>query len=114
MNVRNTAATAAKVVFANEPDRVKRSGFFFRHSKCGIKPLAFVRTAAKFVTAPSFDPMHTIDVSRWKHGHNFVADTSSAEKRTRKVIALTAVMMVVEIVAGSIFHSMALLADGWH
>ena len=43
-----------------------------------------------------------------------MADTSSAEKRTHKVIALTVIMMVVEIVAGTIFHSMALLADGWH
>lgn len=58
--------------------------------------------------------MHTTDVSLWKHEHNFTADTTSAEKRTRKVIALTAVMMVVEIVAGAIFHSMALFADGWH
>ena len=58
--------------------------------------------------------MHTTDVSFWKHEHDFVADTASAEKRTYKVIALTAIMMVVEIVAGMIFHSMALLADGWH
>src|SRR5690242_928364 len=58
--------------------------------------------------------MHTTDVSSWKHEHNFVSDTTSAEKRTRKVIALTAIMMVVEITAGAIFHSMALFADGWH
>jgi cation diffusion facilitator family transporter len=58
--------------------------------------------------------MHTTDISPWKHEHNFVADTSSAEKRTRKVIALAAFMMVAEIVAGLWFHSMALLADGWH
>lgn len=58
--------------------------------------------------------MHTTDISFWKHEHNFTADTSSAEKRTHKVIVLTAVMMVMEIVAGTIFHSMALLADGWH
>ena len=30
------------------------------------------------------------------------------------VIAITAVMMVVEIAAGLMSHSMALLADGWH
>ncbi|HEY2084400.1 MAG TPA: CDF family Co(II)/Ni(II) efflux transporter DmeF, partial [Verrucomicrobiae bacterium] len=58
--------------------------------------------------------MHTTDISLWKHRHDFAADTSSAEKRTHKVIALTALMMVVEIVTGTIFHSMALLADGWH
>jgi len=58
--------------------------------------------------------MHTTDLSRWKHEHDFTVDTSSAEKRTHKVIALTVGMMVVEIVAGTLFHSMALLADGWH
>lgn len=58
--------------------------------------------------------MHTTDISAWKHEHDFSADTSSAEKRTHKVIALTAIMMVVEIVAGTILHSMALFADGWH
>ena len=58
--------------------------------------------------------MHTTDISAWKHEHNFMEDTSSAEKRTHKVIVLTFVMMVVEITAGTIFHSMALFADGWH
>jgi cation diffusion facilitator family transporter len=58
--------------------------------------------------------MHKSDISPWKHEHNFTADTASAEKRTRRVIGLTVIMMVVEIVAGTIFHSMALLADGWH
>ena len=32
----------------------------------------------------------------------------------RIVIAITGVMMVVEITAGLLSHSMALLADGWH
>lgn len=36
------------------------------------------------------------------------------EKRTWLVIAITATMMVVEIVCGSLFGSMALTADGWH
>ena len=36
------------------------------------------------------------------------------EKNTQKVMGLTAVTMVVEIVAGVAFGSMALLADGWH
>ncbi len=35
-------------------------------------------------------------------------------QKSRRVLLLTAVMMVVEIAAGSITHSMALLADGWH
>jgi len=58
--------------------------------------------------------MHTTDASIWKHDHNFCGDTASAEKRTRRVILLAAGMMLVEIVAGYFFHSMALIADGWH
>ena len=50
------------------------------------------------------------------HVHVHVFDTSNplAERRTRQVMWLTAVMMVVEIVAGTVLGSMALLADGWH
>ncbi len=58
--------------------------------------------------------MHIPDISRWKHHHNFVGDFSTAERNTKRVIALTATMMVVEIAAGIKFNSMALLADGWH
>ena len=58
--------------------------------------------------------MHTADISTWKHEHNFSGDTSSAEKRTRIVVVLTATMMTVEIIAGYFFNSMALTADGWH
>jgi cation diffusion facilitator family transporter len=58
--------------------------------------------------------MHTTDLSAWQHEHNFAGDTTAAEKRTRGVIILTGGMMVVEIVAGYFFHSMALVADGWH
>jgi len=58
--------------------------------------------------------MHTTDISIWQHEHNFSGDTSSAEKRTRRVVVLTAGMMLIEIVAGYFFHSMALVADGWH
>jgi cation diffusion facilitator family transporter len=50
------------------------------------------------------------------HVHVHVFDTSNplAERRTRQVMWLTAVMMAVEIVAGTLLGSMALLADGWH
>lgn len=58
--------------------------------------------------------MHATDISAWKHEHNFPGDTSAAEKRTRRVLVLTGAMMLVEIVAGYFFHSMALVADGWH
>ena len=51
---------------------------------------------------------------RYQHRHDFTPDRDVAERNTRRVIALCAVMMVVEIVAGWWYHSMALLADGWH
>ena len=37
-----------------------------------------------------------------------------AERRTRWVVVLTAITMVVEIIGGWWYGSMALLADGWH
>jgi cation diffusion facilitator family transporter len=58
--------------------------------------------------------MHTTNLSRWKHGHDFTADSSTAERNTKRVLILTAVMMVVEIFCGLKFHSMALFADGLH
>jgi len=49
------------------------------------------------------------------HDHVFLSDRQRVhERRTLLVIGLTAVMMVVEVVSGLIFGSMALLADGWH
>jgi cation diffusion facilitator family transporter len=49
------------------------------------------------------------------HEHVFLGeDHARNERRTWLVIALTATMMVAEITAGTIFGSMALLADGWH
>src|SRR5678815_4178315 len=58
--------------------------------------------------------MHRTDHSRFRKAHDFVPDFSHAERRTRVVIVITAAMMVVEIAAGLMSHSMALLADGWH
>ncbi|MBW9090481.1 CDF family Co(II)/Ni(II) efflux transporter DmeF [Rhizobium wenxiniae] len=50
-----------------------------------------------------------------KHDHMFLgADHERNERKVWLVIALTTTMMVAEIVAGSIFGSMALTADGWH
>ena len=52
---------------------------------------------------------------RWKHSHTFGQQIKRpGEVRTLIVIAITAVMMVVEITAGIAFGSMALLADGLH
>jgi len=54
------------------------------------------------------------DLSRWTHSHDFTGQFDAAEKNTRRVLWLTAGMMLVEIVGGLRFHSMALFADGWH
>jgi cation diffusion facilitator family transporter len=58
--------------------------------------------------------MHTDNLSDWTHDHVFHAGNRAAERGTRKVMWITAAMMVVEIVAGWWYNSMALLADGWH
>jgi len=58
--------------------------------------------------------MHSHTLDEWKHSHDFSLDTREGERRTRLVVLLTATMMVVEIAAGYLFGSMALLADGWH
>src|SRR5436853_1073407 len=58
--------------------------------------------------------MPQVDHSRFRHSHDFVRDFSKGERRTRIVVAITGVMMVVEITVGLLSHSMALLADGWH
>ena len=50
-----------------------------------------------------------------EHDHIFLGQNHERnERRTWFVIALTSVMMVVEIAAGTIYGSMALVADGWH
>jgi cation diffusion facilitator family transporter len=50
-----------------------------------------------------------------RHEHVFLgADHERNERKVWLVIALTATMMVAEIIAGSVFGSMALTADGWH
>ncbi len=58
--------------------------------------------------------MRVHDESRWAHHHVFDTGNPVAERGTRAVMWITAAMMVVEIVAGWWFNSMALLADGWH
>ena len=59
--------------------------------------------------------MHSHSLDRWTHEHDFLGEQHSRnERRTWIVVGLTASMMIGEIVAGSLFGSMALLADGWH
>ncbi|WJG28036.1 CDF family Co(II)/Ni(II) efflux transporter DmeF [Vibrio furnissii] len=48
------------------------------------------------------------------HTHTFSYANEKGEKRTLYVLLLTLITMAAEISAGSIYGSMALLADGWH
>ena len=52
--------------------------------------------------------------SRWEPSHDYRPLETTAERQAWRVVALTGVTMLVEIVAGYAFNSMALLADGWH
>jgi cation diffusion facilitator family transporter len=58
--------------------------------------------------------MNTEELSDWIHEHAFDEGSAKAERSTRLVMWITAAMMLVEIVAGWWYNSMALLADGWH
>lgn len=58
--------------------------------------------------------MHIHNLDRWTHQHNFSVDNIKGERRTKIVFALTFITMIIEIVAGMMYGSMALLADGWH
>ena len=59
--------------------------------------------------------MHETNLATWEHGHSFGLDRRRpGERRTLIVALLTAATMVVEIVAGLAYGSMALLADGLH
>lgn len=59
--------------------------------------------------------MTTNTPSAADHNHFFLgSDHQRNERRVWLVIALTASMMLVEIIAGTLYGSMALVADGWH
>jgi cation diffusion facilitator family transporter len=59
--------------------------------------------------------MHTHSIEPWTHQHFFLGQHHARnEARTWAVVGITAAMMVGEIVGGTLFGSMALLADGWH
>lgn len=59
--------------------------------------------------------MHSHTLNHWQHEHVFLGEHHDRhERRTWLVVGLTAAMMVAEILAGTIFGSMALVADGWH
>jgi cation diffusion facilitator family transporter len=64
--------------------------------------------------APAKPPAQGHDLSAWIHEHVFDEGSERAESRTRAVMWITLAMMVLEVLAGWWFNSMALLADGWH
>lgn len=59
--------------------------------------------------------MHTQSIDPWRHDHTFGQDREkTGERRTLIVILVTLGAMAVEIIAGLVLGSMALLADGLH
>ena len=54
------------------------------------------------------------EIGAWRHNHLFDTGNAAAERGARWVMVITLAMMLAEIVAGVVFNSMALLADGWH
>lgn len=59
--------------------------------------------------------MHAASIDRWTHDHVFLGEQHQEnERRVWFVVALTGAMMIIEIVGGSLFGSLALVADGWH
>ena len=59
--------------------------------------------------------MHTHSLDRFTHGHAFLGERHDEnERRTWIVVALTLAMMAAEIAGGTLFGSLALVADGWH
>jgi cation diffusion facilitator family transporter len=54
------------------------------------------------------------DIAPFTHSHQFNHVDAKAERNTRRVVYITAAMMVVEIAGGYVLNSVALLADGWH
>lgn len=59
--------------------------------------------------------MHSHSLEPWRHEHVFLGEHHERnERRIWFVVALTLAMMVGEIVGGSVYGSLALVADGWH
>lgn len=59
--------------------------------------------------------MHTIEKIKSNfHSHNFDTSNPIAKRNTLYATLLTFATMLVEIIGGFYYNSMALLADGWH
>ena len=57
--------------------------------------------------------MHVHTLRLLKHNHDFAVINKKGERRTRIVLILTFLTMVLEITADILFGSMVLLADGY-
>ncbi|GLP96520.1 CDF family Co(II)/Ni(II) efflux transporter DmeF [Paraferrimonas sedimenticola] len=71
-------------------------------------------TIAKTLITLIINPMQERSLENWQHSHQFGLAQKKNERRTLYAVIITAAMMFVEIVAGYVTGSMALLADGWH
>ncbi|MDD5276721.1 MAG: CDF family Co(II)/Ni(II) efflux transporter DmeF [Methylovulum sp.] len=58
--------------------------------------------------------MHSQILKELQHTHDFAVINRKGERRTWQVLVITFLTMALEITAGTVFGSMALLADGWH
>lgn len=58
--------------------------------------------------------MHQRSIEAHQQNHDFLANNQQGRRRIGYVLWLTFIMMLAEIIAGTVFGSMALLADGWH
>ncbi|WP_448192982.1 hypothetical protein [Azospirillum sp. sgz301742] len=59
--------------------------------------------------------MHSHSLDPWRHEHVFLGEHHERnERRIWIVVGLTLAMMVGEIAGGTVFGSLALVADGWH
>jgi cation diffusion facilitator family transporter len=59
--------------------------------------------------------MHAESLNHLTHSHAFLGEQHEEnERRTWLVVGLTSFMMVGEIIGGTLFGSLALVADGWH
>ena len=87
-----------------------------KHSRTDSEPgnLRLAKAIAGFyLDAMSHE--HTHDHGVWTHDHRFLGHGHQhAERRARAAMLFTGAFMLVEIVAGVWFGSMALLADGVH
>jgi cation diffusion facilitator family transporter len=60
------------------------------------------------------DPLDPLDPAAWDNDHASHAGVEGNERRTQVVVGITFVVMVIELVVGTLSGSLALTADGWH